>query len=121
MFELFAPLPGFQLEVRDIGDEIGLPHEAAALRLHHLAFALEVVFLADAFREDRGIVEDEIVVVELVHHGGEIVRRNEPRLLAPGGVEMLIGDVERQREQAVRSPFEAVGLAVDLDLGAAAA
>ena len=52
----------------------------------------------------------------------EIVGRGEPRALAPARIEVLVAGVERQREQALGSPFEAVLAAVRrLDGGAAVA
>ncbi len=101
--------------------KVRLPHEAAALGFTHLAAAGEVGFLSDPAVKHVSIVENEIVIVELIHHRREIVGGNEPCALRPGSVEVPVRYIERQREQAVRTPFERTSFAFEFDLGAAVA
>ena len=54
------------------------------------------------------IVEDEVIIVQQVHHQGQIVRAGEKRALATGAVEMLVAAVERDGEHTFRRPLEAV-------------
>src|SRR5581483_12474364 len=77
---------------------------------------------AETLAELERVVEDERLVVEEVHHDREIVRRREPRALAAARVEVAVAGVQRQREQALRAPFERVLAAVGgLDRRAAVA
>src|SRR5438067_8432680 len=103
-----ALLPGFQLEAGEIGDEVRLPHVAAGPHRDELAFAAEVFCRALALGKLRRVCEHERLVVEQVEHEREIGRGSQARALAAAQVEMLVAGVERQREQTLRSPFEAV-------------
>ena len=68
------------------------------------------------------VVENECLVVEQVELEAKVVHGGEPRVLAATGIEVLVARVERQREQALGTPFEAVLAAVaGLDGGAAIA
>ena len=73
-----------------------------------------------AFGKGVAVVEYEGFVVKQVEHEREIVGGGKARALAPARIEVLVAGVERQREQALGSPFEAVLAAVaGLDRGVA--
>src|SRR5437763_5879547 len=102
----FNPL--LELEGRKIGNEVGLPHVAAWPHRDELAFAAEMRGRSLPFRELEWIVENERLVVEEVELQAEIIDRCQAGTLPAAGVEMLVAGIERQREQALWSPFEAV-------------
>ena len=118
MFEPPAPrsVPGLELEGGEVGDEVGLPHVAAGPHRDELAFAAEIFRRALPLGEFVAVVEYEGFVVEQVEHQREIVGRGEPRALAAARIEVLIAGVERQREQALGPPFEAVLAAVGVSM-----
>ena len=103
-----ASLPGLELEAGEVGNEIGLPHVAARAHGNELAFAAEVFGRALAFRKLVRVIEHKGFVVKQIEHEREIVRGGEPRAFASARIEVLIAGVERQREQALGPPFEAV-------------
>ena len=74
--------PGLELESREIGDEVRLPHVAAGPHRHELAFAAEMRRRALPFRELERVVEDECLVVKEIELQAEIVDRREARALA---------------------------------------
>src|SRR4051794_21956477 len=114
--------PGFQLEGREIRNEVGLPHIAAGPYRHEFAFTAEMVGRALPLGKVILVVEDEAFVVEQVELQTEVVHGSQTRMLAAAGVEVLIAGVERQREQALWAPLETVLAAVaGLDRGAAVA
>src|SRR5262249_28067042 len=89
---------------------------------NELALPAEEALRALTLRELIGVLEDEALVVEQVEYHAEVIGGGEARPLAATRVEMLVAGIERQREQALRSPFEAVLAAVaGLDRGAAVA
>jgi hypothetical protein len=107
-----ALLPGLEFEAGEIGDEIGLPHVAPRPHRNELAFAAEIFGRALAFRKIAVVIEHKGFVVEEIEHERQIVGRGEPRAIASARVEVLIARIERQREQALGAPFEAVFAAV---------
>jgi hypothetical protein len=111
-----------QLDRVQIGDEIGLPHDAAARRRDVFALSREIAPRHRGVGEGEAIAEDEFLAAEKVQHDAEIGRRREPHGGRAAAVEMLVANIERQGEQASRTPFEASGLARgELDPGAAIA
>ena len=115
-----ASLPRLELEVEDVGDEVGLPLVAAGGQHVELAVAGEIALLAMTLGEHRRVLEDELLVAVEVHDVLQVVRRDHPRRLDARAVEVLIARIERDREQRVRAPFEAVGAPVrGLDRGRA--
>ncbi len=117
-----AVAPRFQFDRCEVGDEIGLPHVVARPHGDEVAFAGEIRVLAGARGELEIGFEHEALVVEGVHDEGQVGGRDEQRALAPAAVEMTVLRVERDREQAARTPFEALLAAVgELDLGRAGA
>ena len=112
----------FSSKRREIGNEVGLPHVAARPHRDEIALAGEEAGRALPIDERGAVVEHERLVVEQVEHGRQVVGRAQPRALAAAGIEMLVAAVERQREQALRPPFEAMLPAIaGLDHGAAVA
>src|SRR5439155_20096671 len=99
-------------ESREVGNEIGLPHVAARAHRHEIALAAERLLRAFPFGKLVVVGEDESLVVKQIEHQAEMVGGGEPRALAAAGIEMLVATVERQREQALRPPFEAVLAAI---------
>ena len=117
-----ARLPGLEAEIGEIGHEVCLPHIAPRADGDELALAAEVTGGAFALGEAQRVFEDETLVVEQVQHDAEVVDRGEARGLGARAVEVLVMGVERQGEEALGAPLEAVLLAVmGLDRGAAMA
>ena len=107
-----ALLPFDQLELAEIGDEIGLPHVAARFLRDEVPFAGEIVVVPLALGKSRVVGEDEVFVAEHVHHHRQVVGGRKARPGAAGAIEVLVLGVQRQGEQAFRPPFETVGLPV---------
>ena len=118
-----APItPGLQLDGRQIGNEIRLPHVVARAHRDQVAFAAVVAALARALREVEGRLEDEFLVVEGVHHQRQVGGGDEQGALAAAGVEVAMLGVQRNGEEALGAPFEAALRAVShFDLGRAGA
>src|SRR4029078_9558107 len=115
-----ALVPSLKLESREIGNEIGLPHIAARPYRDELDFSAELFGRSLALGKGVAVVEYEGFVVKQVEHEREIVGGGKARALTPARIEVLIAGVERQGEQALGSPFEAVLAAVaGLDRGVA--
>ena len=72
----------------------------------HLALAGVITRGRVAFGERIGIVEEELLVVENIHHDPQIVAGCEPCRLLTRGVEDAVFAVQRRREQAARTPLE---------------
>ena len=87
-----------------------------------VALTAVVAFIADAVVEDAGVVEDEVGVVEEVHHGELVGDGGEAGGLRAGAVEVLVLGVEGDAEGRAGAPLEGVlGAAGELDGGGAAA
>ena len=114
---LAARVEVIELEARQVGDEVRLPHVDLACVLQPVeravvAFAVEVLRLAHALGKRAGIVEDEALVVIMIESERQVVRARQPCVFATRRVEDLVLAVERNREQRLRAPFERVLLAV---------
>jgi hypothetical protein len=117
-----AVAPGFELDCREVGDEIRLPHVVAGTHRDEVALAGEILLLAGALDEIELGAEHEGLVVEGVHHHRQVGGGDDQRALAPAGVEVAVAGVERDGEQAARAPFEAaLGAVGEFELGRAAA
>ena len=104
-------------QVHRVGDEVGLQQQPLLL-----ALVGEVVGLAGeaALEVVRGVEDEELVLVE-VHHRRRVGDGDEARRLAARAVEVLVGGVERDREQRPRPPLEGdAGAGVVPDGGGAA-
>src|ERR1041385_8471736 len=95
-----------------VGDEVGGHEEAAK----DLAFAAEIIvdLGIEAVGELVVVVEDEIEIVEQVHHETAVRYGEVARGLAAAAVEVLVARVERNCEDAARPPLEGVFLALFL-------
>ena len=113
---LAAGLPGDGLDVGDVGDEVGLQHAVVV----EARVAAEVLVVAEAVPEDVGIAHHEIHVVEDVVDQRRVGDPEELRLPVARAVEMLVGGVHRDGEQAALLPLEALPLAVALPQGGGA-
>ncbi len=103
-----ALLPGLELEGGQIRDEIRLPHVAPRPNRDEVTLALEIALLALAIMELEAVVEDESGVVEQVQHDRQVCGGRQARPFLSAAVEVLIAAVERQGEEAVRPPLEAM-------------
>src|SRR3954452_22295951 len=104
--------PGLEFEGREIGDEIRFPHVAARAHRYEFAFAAEMRGRTLALREFVRVVEDEGFVVEQIELETKFVDGGKPRALRTARIEMLVAGIERQREQALRTPLETMLAAV---------
>ena len=118
-----AVAPGFQFDRGEIGNEIGLPHVVARPHRDEIAFAGKILVLAGPRRRTRRSVSKmkRSSWNVFITSGRSVVETISARS-RPRAVEMAMARIERDREQAARSPFEASLAAVgELDLGRAGA
>ena len=103
-----ARIPGLEPEIGKIGDEVGLPHVPAGTHWGELALAVEERRLADTLGEIVRVLEDEFLVVDEVHDQRQVMGGGEQGAVLTRAVEMAVFHVERQGEEALGTPFEAV-------------
>ena len=117
-----ALVPGVEFDRTQIRYEVRLPDVAAGTNHRQVAGPVVMRILADAIFEEVGVLEDEAVVVEDLHHQRHRRDRAENRAVLAVTVVQAVLRVQRDREHAARLPLEAVRAAVGkLDLRAAAA
>ncbi len=104
-----ALLPGLELEGSEVGDEVRFPHMPSRTHRDEIALAAEEARAALTLREFAGVFEDEGLVAKKVEKQRQIGRHGKARALPAAAVEMAIARIERQGEEALRTPFETVG------------
>ena len=109
-------LPGDGLDVGYVGDEVGFQHPVVV----EARVAAKVLVVAEAVPEDVPVVHDEVHVVEDVVDQRRVGDPQELRLPVARTVEVLVGGVHRDGEQASFLPLEALPLAVALPQGGGA-
>ena len=95
--------PIFQRKAARVGDKVGIPDPA------RIGFALAAKIFRIAVETVGEIprrVEDKVLMVKQVKDDRRAVDREKSRRLVARTVEVLIGAIERQREQATVVPFE---------------
>ncbi len=98
-----ALLPLLELEATGVGNKVSFP-DAAGMGF---SLAAEVIGLAvKAVDEVVGYIKDEVRIVEEVKDDRHAVDGEKPGRLITLAVEVLVPDVQRQREQAPLLPFE---------------
>src|SRR5262245_42634909 len=108
-------LPAVEQHVRRVGDEVGFPDAPGV----ELALAAEIIVLARVAAAEHVIaVKDKIIVAKQAHHWRRVGYRDVARRLVAAAVEILVGRVERNREQTPSLPLETV---LALAVGAVAA
>ena len=86
----------------DVGHQVGLP----AAHREPLVMAKKVRVVVEPVAKLKRIAEDELFVVKEIEQMRQVGPRQKTHRLVLGDVEVLVGDVERDREDRPRAPFE---------------
>ena len=82
--------PSAELDLCEIRDEVGLPHMISLPNLMKVTITGKVAVFTRTDREVIGVIENEGLVIEQVHHCRAISRRDNQRAISPAPIEVPV-------------------------------